>query len=619
MGQLIPISVSGIIFQVEKEAYERLSDYLAEIRRHYSHEENNAILLEVESKILEILNSKTSNRAVSLKYLDVLYLIQTIGHVSPTPEPPVPPRADLEIDPIESIPVYYADDQSFSTKKKKLGRSVKNRKLAGVAEGIGIYFRIDPVFIRLIFIGLSLYRGSALLIYLVLIVVMPNYLAAEELPLSRRIMRDPDDKVLGGVAAGLARYFGIDPIFLRVFFIFSILLGGAGIIAYLILWIAAPLAQTAADRTAMRGKPILFYIDSLVNEANDSADANSPLSKWMIVFLRKSAFFFDYIKSRKVLYGLVQLVFTGLIIYIFLKNLAGPTFNFQFSDNYDSDFFDFRAWSDAKKAAIACLIGIPALLIFIKIIESLLNTKLHISYLKRGLLLVWLSIVLFVGFKGYLFSNSSQSGNGIISIENYEVDHFSSIEIDGQFELEIKKGSKQSVEISTDENLSKYLRVENKSGKLRIFPLAEFGEATQLKIRITAIDVDELSVSGNSKVTIDSLTAPTFSLSADGETELRSKIFVGNLLINNSGSGRFYLQGSATNATINSSGDVDLSAFNLGTVVLDLHMDGQGTARVNVKEDLNVNASGQSEVLYKGNPRVTQDINGEAKVLKSEN
>ncbi|HMJ36163.1 MAG TPA: PspC domain-containing protein [Baekduia sp.] len=56
----------------------------------------------------------------------------------------------------------------------------------------------------------------------------------------RRLTRSTTDKKLGGVAAGLADYFNLDPLLVRVGFVVTTLLSGAGLIAYLALLAFAP-------------------------------------------------------------------------------------------------------------------------------------------------------------------------------------------------------------------------------------------------------------------------------------------------------------------------------------------------------------------------------------------
>lgn len=72
----------------------------------------------------------------------------------------------------------------------------------------------------------------------------------------KRLYRDSEDVVVGGVASGLAAYFGIDPVFLRIAFILLAFANGVGVLIYLILWAAMPEAKTAAQKLEMRGRPV---------------------------------------------------------------------------------------------------------------------------------------------------------------------------------------------------------------------------------------------------------------------------------------------------------------------------------------------------------------------------
>ena len=58
--------------------------------------------------------------------------------------------------------------------------------------------------------------------------------------MSKKLYRSRIDRMIGGVSAGLAKYFDIDPTIVRVLFVVSIFLGGGGILAYIILWIVVP-------------------------------------------------------------------------------------------------------------------------------------------------------------------------------------------------------------------------------------------------------------------------------------------------------------------------------------------------------------------------------------------
>lgn len=65
--------------------------------------------------------------------------------------------------------------------------------------------------------------------------------------MNKRLTRSVKDKVIGGVAGGLAEYFEIDPVLVRVLFVVSLFFHGAGFIAYIILWIIVPQAPYVFD------------------------------------------------------------------------------------------------------------------------------------------------------------------------------------------------------------------------------------------------------------------------------------------------------------------------------------------------------------------------------------
>mgnify|MGYP000918770945 FL=1 len=73
---------------------------------------------------------------------------------------------------------------------------------------------------------------------------------------SRRMYRDPDRRVLGGVCAGISAYLDWDPLILRIIFAILIFAGGFGLGLYLILWIVLPEAKTTAQKLEMRGDPV---------------------------------------------------------------------------------------------------------------------------------------------------------------------------------------------------------------------------------------------------------------------------------------------------------------------------------------------------------------------------
>ena len=74
---------------------------------------------------------------------------------------------------------------------------------------------------------------------------------------SKKLYRDEDDNLIGGVCSGIAAYFGVeDPLWVRLLFVLGFFPGTIGLWAYIILWIIIPEAKSAGDRLAMKGEPI---------------------------------------------------------------------------------------------------------------------------------------------------------------------------------------------------------------------------------------------------------------------------------------------------------------------------------------------------------------------------
>jgi phage shock protein PspC (stress-responsive transcriptional regulator) len=206
-------------------------------------------------------------------------------------------EAPVEKDPEEATGddfyKYVTPPDAPTAGYKKLMRLETKKILGGVCAGIAHYFAIDALWVRLIAIlllmsgninfrprffeinpfddyGLNFnfgFSAFAVLAYIVLWVILPVSHAVEEDKTIKKLFRNPDDKVLGGVASGLSGYFGIDTPYIRLAFVFLTIAGGSGVVIYLILWIITPAASSITERIKMKGGEItLDSIDSTVKE-----------------------------------------------------------------------------------------------------------------------------------------------------------------------------------------------------------------------------------------------------------------------------------------------------------------------------------------------------------------
>jgi phage shock protein PspC (stress-responsive transcriptional regulator) len=91
----------------------------------------------------------------------------------------------------------------------------------------------------------------------------------------KKLFRDGDDKFLGGVASGLAHYFNIDTIWIRLGFLALLFGGGFGIFLYIILWILLPQAKTTAEKLQMEGEPVnIDNIEKKIREEFSNVSEN---------------------------------------------------------------------------------------------------------------------------------------------------------------------------------------------------------------------------------------------------------------------------------------------------------------------------------------------------------
>jgi len=93
-----------------------------------------------------------------------------------------------------------------------------------------------------------------------------------------RMYRDPDHRVIGGVCAGMGAYWNIEPWIVRIIFFVLAMMGGLGIVIYLILYIVLPEAKTTAQKIEMKGEPVNIHnIKDSVKKEFDTVTKNMKL------------------------------------------------------------------------------------------------------------------------------------------------------------------------------------------------------------------------------------------------------------------------------------------------------------------------------------------------------
>ena len=93
-----------------------------------------------------------------------------------------------------------------------------------------------------------------------------------------RMYRDPDHRIIGGVCAGMGAYWDMEPWIIRVIFVVLAMMGGRGILVYLILYIVLPEAKTTTQKIEMKGAPVNIHnITESVKKEFDNVRKNMKL------------------------------------------------------------------------------------------------------------------------------------------------------------------------------------------------------------------------------------------------------------------------------------------------------------------------------------------------------
>ena len=299
MKKNISINISGIIFHIEEDGYESLRKYLDSINKYFSSfEDSSEILADIESRIAEIFLSKLNEGKQVITFEDVNSLITTMGSVSDfkAAEEQEFTQGEATGKRETAAPESAASSSSSSssseqqtagtyTQPKRLMRDQRRKILGGVCAGLGNYFNVDPVWIRLLFALLAFAYGITLIIYLVMWVIVPGSYDLDEPQVDKKMFRDSEHKVIGGVSGGVSAYFGIDIVVIRLLFVLLTFAGGLGLLLYIVLWIVLPEARTLTDRMQMQGEPVtLSNIESNIKK-NLNIDENKEENAFTKIIL----------------------------------------------------------------------------------------------------------------------------------------------------------------------------------------------------------------------------------------------------------------------------------------------------------------------------------------------
>ena len=294
MKKVININFQGRVIPIEETAYEILKQYIESLRIYFAKEEGrDEIINDIEGRIAELFSERLKNGITCITDDDVNSVMTSMGRPEDfAAEEGEFTQASATAGSTGNTPPPGPTGPTFQQQRggrERLYRNADDKVLAGVCSGLANYLGIDPVIMRIVFV---LFIGVLFWVYILLWIIVPS--KSVQSNITKRLYRSAEQRMIGGVAGGIAAYFNIDVWIPRLIFVLPFVIGiisggvnsmmwdwdfgfmprvisgsfgGTLFITYIILWIAVPVAHTAAEKLEMRGEKV--DLNSIANTVKE--------------------------------------------------------------------------------------------------------------------------------------------------------------------------------------------------------------------------------------------------------------------------------------------------------------------------------------------------------------
>lgn len=426
MKKVININFQGRVIPIEETAYDILKQYVESLRRFFANEEGrDEIINDIEGRIAELFNETLKRGATCITDDDVNNIIASMGR----PEDFEAEEANVQsqLGGENAHEKTYSYQRTETAPRGRLYRDESDKLLGGVCAGLANYLRMDPTIVRILFAIITFGGfGAGFLIYILLWIILPS--KSLETNIRKRLFRNPDDKVIGGVASGIAAYFNIAvwiprlifalplilgiiaSLFRNVFFEFdpfpSIFFGSFGsslFIIYIVLWAVIPQANTASEKLEMRGEKVdLNTIKTTIQE--DLESLKGKAQKFGSEVKERAEKFGDEVRERSrsftaetapvvkktgsrlgnaigIIFKGFFLLIAGIVAFALLMAMLGVMIGgvsvFPLKSFFIAGFWqNFFAWS-----TLFLFLGVPVIALLVWLIRRLIGVKSKNSYL----------------------------------------------------------------------------------------------------------------------------------------------------------------------------------------------------------------------------------------------
>lgn len=147
--------------------------------------------------------------------------------------------------------------------------------------------------------------------------------SVQDTAIEKRLFRDGDRAMIGGVCAGVSAYFNIDVVIVRVIYICCFLTFGIGFLLYIVLWAIIPLAKTSSDKLRMKGQHV--NIENMKSELGDAADRIKKGAKEFKANSGIQSTVGGVLRVISVIIGIWALLFgTGIFVFAIIFFFVNP-------------------------------------------------------------------------------------------------------------------------------------------------------------------------------------------------------------------------------------------------------------------------------------------------------
>ncbi len=212
----------------------------------------------------------------------------------------------------------------------------------------------------------------------------------------------------------------------------------------------------------------------------------------------------------------------------------------------------------------------------------------------------------------FLLSQNITAQEREIFSKLHKVDDFSEIYLEGSFGVELVQGKTTSVEIrATDEKAFNYLKIKNEDGLLHLTVDRRPFDFSKVNLLITFSDIEKLHIYGGIKLeTHGFLDLDDIEILVEGSAKADLKLKASYVSIDNRGGVLSKLSGIAETLEARIAGAGNLNAGDLRADEVNIRIEGVGTGLVHATKTLNASIKGAGKIKYRGNPEITEKIEG---------